>query len=412
MSARNRQRARRRAGSHRNLTDQLDRWYRAAELRDGWLRSALSTEPADRDRAERALTGLYARLGRPRPRFHWVASPRQAVDLLDEPPIRYGGPTDPDLPWHLARQLADEVHGLRRRLDDRTRSAGEPPWWVGRSPLVATRPPAEALDAGARLDDLLDTGVRDSLHRTVRDGIRAVVRNGLVAEVPEPPGLRWHGQHDVAWLAHYDVRRQLRPGRYDPDDDRHLDLWAEAARSCGWWWPREGVCVVTERTTVAHTEPVPGAHHGERRSHNGHGPAVGYADGTGGHAWHGIAVPEWVVHDPTVERIARERNVEVRRCAIEHLGWDAYLAEARLRLLAEAPDPGNPGCRLQLYDLPRQVWGRPARVLLAVNGSVERDGRRRRYGLTVPDHLDDPVAAAGWSYGLTGDQYARLLRRT
>ena len=51
-------------------------------------------------------------------------------------------------------------------------------------------------------------------------------------------------------------------------------------------------------------------------------------------------------------------------------------------------------------------------MLLAVNGSVERDGRRRRYGLTVPASLDDPVAAAGWTYGLSAEQYSLLLRRT
>ncbi|GAA2858273.1 hypothetical protein GCM10020220_054280 [Nonomuraea rubra] len=51
-------------------------------------------------------------------------------------------------------------------------------------------------------------------------------------------------------------------------------------------------------------------------------------------------------------------------------------------------------------------------MLVAVNGSVERDGRRRRYGLTVPGHFTDPLAAAGWTYGLSAEQYSRLLRRT
>jgi hypothetical protein len=49
---------------------------------------------------------------------------------------------------------------------------------------------------------------------------------------------------------------------------------------------------------------------------------------------------------------------------------------------------------------------------LRERGSVEPDGRHRRYGLSVPADIDDPVAAAGWSYGLTGPQYAQLARRT
>ncbi|MFR9778060.1 DUF6745 domain-containing protein [Micromonospora sp. MS34] len=409
MSARNRQRARRRAGLGRDPAAHLDRWYRAAELRDDWLRTALSTEPADRERAERSITGLYARLGRPRPRFHWVASPRQAVDLLDESPIRFGDPPDQSAPWHVAHQLAVEWAALGDRLDGGEATAET--WWT-RNRAARTLPPAEAFAVGASLADLLRVGVRELLTRSVHDAVRDPLRTALAQAVGEPPGLRWHGQHDVPRVAYQDVRRRLRPAVFAPDDDRQLDLWAEVARSAGWWWPRERVCLVTERTTVVHTEAAPGARHGEIRTHNGHGPAVGYADGWGAHSWHGTAVPDWVIREPTVERIARERNVEVRRCAIEHLGWDAYLDQARLRLVAEAPDPGNPGCRLQLYDLPRQVWGTAARVLLAVNGSVERDGRRRRYGLIVPAHLDDPVAAAGWSYGLTGEQYVLLLRRT
>jgi hypothetical protein len=62
---------------------------------------------------------------------------------------------------------------------------------------------------------------------------------------------------------------------------------------------------------------------------------------------------------------------------------------------------------LNLYD----DW--PAgRVLLVTNGSPEPDGLRRRYGINVPAVFDDPIDAAGWTYGLTGGQYARLARRT
>jgi hypothetical protein len=161
-----------------------------------------------------------------------------------------------------------------------------------------------------------------------------------------------------------------------------------------------------------HTEPAPGRSSGQRRLHHPSGPAVCYADGWCVHAWHGTRVPTWVVTEPTVERIAAERNIEVRRCAIERMGWSTYIDRAGLRLIDTAPDPGNPGRQLGLYELPRTPWQPPERVLLAVNGSVERDGVRRRYGLAVPRDIDDPVAAAAWSYGLSGAQYAQLVRRT
>jgi len=214
-------------------------------------------------------------------------------------------------------------------------------------------------------------------------------------EIANPLGLHFLGQHDVDWVA------QL--PKPNP--------WATIARSCGWWWPRENVCVVSERPSVLRTEPIPGED-GVLRLHAPDGPAVEYPDGWAMHVWHGTRVPSWVIDEPTVDHIANERNVEVRRCAIERIGWRAYIDQAELRLVARSDDPGNPGSELRLYDLPDHVLGTPTRLLLAVNGSVERDGTRRRYALRVPAWFDEPLDAAGWTYGLTGAQYAELQRRT
>jgi hypothetical protein len=129
------------------------------------------------------------------------------------------------------------------------------------------------------------------------------------------------------------------------------------ARSCGSWWPGNGTCVIAERPTTIHTEPSPTATHGELRTHNAHGPAIEYADGRGVHVWHGTYVPRWVIDNPTAERIITERNVEIRRCAIEAIGWDTFIDTAGLNLVASAPDPGNHGCELHLYDMPARLWG-------------------------------------------------------
>lgn len=414
MSATTRRRSRGRNGSRRDPQWAVDRWHAAVEIRTEWAGSGLSTAPADRSVAEAAITELYGLIGRRPPRFAWVGSPRQAADLLpsDRPSVRLsmGSWVAETSPWYVACRLATLVHDLRARLDRRLGRPSTPdPWRPART--SPTQPPLEALRTGDVLDDVLDVGVRDALDRSVRAGLRVPMRAALAATNPQPPGFSWYGQHDAHWIAHYDVRRRLGLRTF-PDDGFQLDLWAATARSCGWWWPQDGWCVIAERTSVVHVEAMPGAQHGEWRTHNPRGPAIEYADGTGAYVWHGAAVPQWVITEPTVERILTERNVEVRRCAIERIGWDTYIGQAGLSLVAVAPDPGNPGCELQLYDLPRQIWGAPARVLLAVNGSVERDGHRRRYGLSVPGDIDDPVAAAGWSYGLSAARYAQLLRRT
>ncbi|WP_207939320.1 DUF6745 domain-containing protein [Actinomadura darangshiensis] len=252
------------------------------------------------------------------------------------------------------------------------------------------------------LDQMMGQLVRAPILASSRNTLRMALRsaNELVEQ-----GAVWYAALCVSWAAHYDGVRRTSGVVFTPEQNRLLDLWATLGRSCGWWWPRESVCVVSERPVEVHTEVW--GDDGRVRLHRSDGPAIRNADGWEVHAWHGTRVPSWVIDDPDVERIARETNVEVRRCAIENIGWGAYIDRAGLRLVAAAPDPGNPGSELRLYDLRERT-----RVLLAVNGSAERDGHRRRYGLTVPGGIEDPVAAAGWTYGLSADQYARLLRRT
>ncbi len=270
--------------------------------------------------------------------------------------------------------------------------------WVG-SPAAAAKvvPPSPPLsfDGPRRFENRMATLVSELRARLPSSGgfhgFGPVTRM-IHAAAGRPSGLHWCGQHDIGWVMKV----------------REPSPWVTLARSCGWWWPRERVCVVTERPTVLRTELGTN----DLRLHADDGPAVRYPDGFAIHAWHGTRVPSWVIDDPSVDRIAAESNVEVRRCAIERIGWPAFVEQAALRLVSSARDPGNPGAELRLYDLPYERWGRPTRLLLAINGSVERDGTRRRYGLRVPAWFDDPLDAAGWTYGLTGTQYSQLLRRT
>ena len=378
------------------LPRDVDLWWRATSLRSEWFDHALSTEPADRQASEDAITGLYALVGRPRPSFTWVDSPAAAQPLL--PP--FAGIRS-DRPLAVESLVASSVSALRERLDRRIGAR--------RTPFV--RPPdpppdpLAALRSGLPLPSVLEAGIRDPLHRTATESVAGRIR----AALPGRSGLVWYGQHEAAWVAHYDVHRRVGLALFGADDLAQVELWATIARSCGWWWPREGVCVVAERPAEVHVEPLVGSAYDESRLHREDGPALVFRDGWSLHAWHGTAVPPWVVESPTADLIAAEPNVEVRRCAIEHIGWEEYVDQAGLTLVSRSPDPGNPGSELRLYDLPR---GSRTRLLLAVNGSLERDGTRRRYGLRVPPWFNDPIDAAGWSYGLTGPQYALLRRRT
>ena len=67
--------------------------------------------------------------------------------------------------------------------------------------------------------------------------------------------------------------------RLPADDAEQLDDWATLARSCGWWWPDESVCVVVERPAVIDTEPVPGDSYEQQRLRQGGPSPVVYRDG-------------------------------------------------------------------------------------------------------------------------------------
>ncbi len=343
-------------------------WPDVLQLRAEWLGHGLSTASADRVTAEQAITGLYALVGEPPPEFTWIASPGAIGTVLEPSAVQLRS----DGEWPLESRLASLVSVLRQRLD-RYLTEHE--------------------------SSVVDGGVRQWLGESVRTAVAHRIREEQAAGY----GLHWYGQQDADWVAYYQVFQRIAGVPFTERDVAQLELWATIARSCGWWWPREGRCVIAERPLAIRTEPD-----GDRlRLHDGNGPAVVFPDGWSVHCWHGTRVPAWAVENPTAEAIAAERNIEVRRCAIENLGWAAYIEQAGLRLLGQAPDPGNSGCELRLYD------DRPQnRLLLAVNGSVERDGTRRWYGLRVPPWFEDPIEAAGWSYGLTGAQYSRLLRRT
>ncbi|MFF4894584.1 DUF6745 domain-containing protein [Micromonospora chersina] len=248
-----------------------DLWQQASRIRQEWLDHALSTQPADTSTAERCLTAIYARASRPRPRFEWVDSPDKARPLIN------GWPTLDQLYEHIRAPrprgtppLASDIAMIASQLRGAL-SAGVTHTDPELSPVRASRTkqpwperaPLPALDSGVPLGVVLHQGVRTALHRSLALGYFLPVRAALAGDGPIP--VCWYGQQDASWIAYYDVLRRLGLARYGPDEAEHLDAWAGLARSCGWWWPGEDVCVVVDRPQVIRTEPVSGTVHDQIR---------------------------------------------------------------------------------------------------------------------------------------------------
>jgi hypothetical protein len=220
---------------------------------------------------------------------------------------------------------------------------------------------------------------------------------------------RWHRMHDggsdwSAWPAYLSFFRHIaRLALPEYEQWRHYE--AAALHGASRIMHRR-FWIVADRHSEVHVDR-------DRRLHCETGPARSWRDGWAVWAWHGVRVPKAVIDGTwSIDRILRERNAEVRRCAVEALagrrGWAHVIEAAGWPEVGDpVPDPANPGHMLRLYKVDG-VFGEPVTLLHCVNATPERDGTRREFGLTCPGHMRDPLQAAAWTFGLSRDEYAQL----
>ena len=401
-------------------------------IRDQWMATVGSTAPVDRAAAAEAVRRLYDthKLRKP-PLTIWMDSPLgcvYAAAVIDQPRERLRERLRAQLSSQLREQLGGWLQAvlagqIRDQFGDRL---------------------------GVQLQDPLRGQLEDQVSGQLPGQLQRQLWGQLRGQLRGRQGELWGQLWDQFWDqfgGQFGIRLddQDRDEGEDPDWDGRLysvfpwnDAHALALYGCalpiagrpadprlsalssvvaetGWLIPMRGAVIAGARPDVLHRDA-------RGDLHSPVGMALAYPDGWGFYAWHGRRVPRWVIVAPSTEAITTEKNVEVRRCAIESLGWDRFIAEAGLvpvtaghgkdLTAARVPDPGNPGQHLVLYDVPERLWGGRIRLLMCTNGTPERDGRRRRYGLTVPAHISDPVEAAAWTAGLSKHEYAGMVRRT
>lgn len=284
-------------------------------VRDAWLTHGLCAHPSDRTTAESAVAQLYRQSKSREPEFVWVPSPSAGSSLIAAEGLAMPMSLEGNGIRGATAGIATMLSESRKRMDARIKRRISD--WPNERRAVETarvKPPADAARVGISPDRIIRATVWDSLHTKLFDGVAAAIRTLLP---PAVLGVTWYGQQEAHRVAYYDTYRRLGLAKFHSHDDALLD--ADIALTCatGWWWAFDGVCVMAERPTTLHSEPIPGRVHNEHRLHHSGSPALEFQDGDAVFVLHGTIVPDWVVHDPTAERIARERNVEIRRCAIE-----------------------------------------------------------------------------------------------
>jgi len=166
---------------------------RLDEFRSKWIAIGLSTEPADRSRAEAAIRAMYLQAKLTVPRIVWCGSP---------------------LGNALARLLTE---------------------------AVVKRLPGDSVWAS----------VRYSVWDSVGDSVWASVRYSVWDSVGDSVWASVYGQHDSPWLSFYDffgeacgLRREVKP----------LAGLVELAKSAGWALTHANYCWVSERPCELHRD--------------------------------------------------------------------------------------------------------------------------------------------------------------
>lgn len=200
-----------------------------------------------------------------------------------------------------------------------------------------------------------------------------------------------YGLHDADWVAYYDALERMGIRGLEP-----LAGLKGLARSCGWWWPYDGIVFLTDRPSELHRD-------NRGRLHHETGMAISYPDGWGLYAWNGILVPQDVImlDEPiTLERISAEPNAEVRRVLIERFGLDNFLRAGNCIKL-HSDETGT----LYRMNVPGDE---PILVVQVVNSSPEPDGTYREYFLRVPPSIVRARQGIAWTFGLGEDEYYPL----
>ncbi|MEV4613314.1 DUF6745 domain-containing protein [Kitasatospora sp. NPDC049258] len=359
-----------------------------------WRAAAAGTGPADRPAVERAVRAAYRTAGLAEPSaVLWFGSPLEAAaaalvltgagpagavpgppaDRLAAAGVRPGGAVSVreavrTAPWEAAR----------RRVHTELGASGWAELWA----LTGAElwPQTRALSGRIR-DAVLDRLAPEPGADEEREAWEraAAARTAARLVLLDAAG----GPHDAPWLAAFDAAGDLGP----------LAPLAEIARGAGWWWPYEGVALLSERPAELHRDEA-------GRLDRADGPALAYPDGFALHAWRGMPVPaEFLDGLATVtpERIRTEENAELRRVLLEHYGYERYLADSGAEPLHR--DETGVLWRIQLPE------DEPVVMVEVVNSTAEPDGTFRTYWLRVPPGTRTARAGVAWTFGVSAQDY-------
>jgi hypothetical protein len=376
-------------------------------VRQDWQATALSTAPADRDAAERAVHLAYQAAGLDPPgALLWCQSPLEMARVMAELLVDLDARREAEAARRLrGRLLRERVARWQAAASGGELSHGE----LRRRVSHAVEAPLRSRAVARLLVPVLDQ-VRASLEPLAWVRLQSMALRAFSPHAPDSL-VRRSGEEDgegVDWWLAEVLGWPADVAGFAADEAWTRALGARTgrvtarlmrvARAAGWWWPLRHVAVVAERPALVRRDAA-------GRLHAGDGPAVRYRDGFALWAWHGVRVPRMAVEDPrrlTVGSILQEPDVAARRVMVERYGADRLLRDSGA-VHTDADDWGTLW-RLDLAD------EEPLAMVEVINSTPEPDGSFTTYWLRVPPTVATAREAVAWTFEMGVRDYDPLVQ--
>ena len=357
-----------------------------ARYRARWAAIRRSTASADRGAAEAGVRLAYRAAGfEPPTRLVWCESPIALAKAALRPSRADGPNIRPALIDRPRRQVAARV---RKRIHARVKALVES-MVTPADALAASVAEAVAQAAVQEKVSLLDHFLRS----------RPLSWSVACRVLLDRQGFRHDaaGQHELTWLGAYEFFRNVLGLREETEPLLGL---LQAATNLGWLQPHLNTCWLAERPSLLRGDISDRLHHAS-------GPALRFPDGWSVWAWKGVEIPSWIIERPeriTLKSIDDELDVQVRRCMIEIMTPQHYVAQGGAARVAE----DETGILWRKTWLGFDAWA----AVEVINATPEPDGTRKHFFLQVPANLQTAREAVAWTYGMSADAYAKLVVRT
>jgi len=272
-------------------TEQIARF---PEYVERWTAIGLSTAPADRPAAERAINGIYKNHGlAPLSRIMWCESP-QAFMMAIKNKKNHQDNVYQNVYQNVWENVGQNV--LQNVWQNVSQNVWQNVW-----------------------ENVLDNVSQNVLHNVYQNVYQNVWQN-VWDNVRHNVGQHDLSPYQIASLAFYQYCHDVLGMT---DETKHLSDFWELAQTAGGVAFFKDVCFVVERPNILKLDT-------RGRLHCETGPAMAYPDRWGIYAINGVIIPAWIMEQPdrlSIKAIDQERNSEIQRIMIERFGWERYASD-------------------------------------------------------------------------------------